>query len=87
VAASYGQYNTHGAHKQLKLLQGLANLLRHQISAIHNQRATHWLKQVTDKYEYCSSHAKDLWEGEWLPWLQINWIRRGSGYERFTLGL
>jgi len=37
VAASYGQYNTHGAHKQLKLLQGLANLLRHQKSAIHQQ--------------------------------------------------
>jgi len=35
-------------------------------------RATHWLKQVTDKYEYCSSQDKDLREGEWLPWLQIN---------------
>ena len=56
MAASYGQYNTHGAQEQLKLLQGLGNLLRHQISALHNKTATHWLKQVTDKYEYCSSH-------------------------------
>ena len=29
---------------------------------------------VTDKYE-CTAvhmHDNDLWEGEWLPWLQIN---------------
>jgi len=32
------QYNTHGVLEQLKLLQGLGiNLLRHQISAIHNK--------------------------------------------------
>jgi len=31
------QYNTHGVHEQLKLLQGLGSLLRHQISAIHNK--------------------------------------------------
>jgi len=36
------------------------------------QKGHSLLKQVTDKYEYCSSHDKDLWEGEWLPWLQIN---------------
>ena len=40
--------------------EGQANLLRHQISAVHNERATRWLEQVTDKYGYCSSHDKDL---------------------------
>jgi len=38
VAAIYiWQYNTHGEKEQLKLLQGLGSLLRHQVSAIHNK--------------------------------------------------
>ena len=90
ATASYGQYNTHGVQEQLKLLQGLGSLLRHQISIIHNKGHCS-LANSLNSLVNCSTHTY-LWPvstniNEWWPWLQLQTNWRDSGYERFTLGL
>ena len=67
------QYNTHGVQEQLKLLQGLGSLLRHQVSAIHNKSALFPWKDPC--HVNCSTHMY-LWPvlaNVWLTWLQTNW--------------
>ena len=52
--------------QQLKLLQGLGNLLRAQ--TVYMKTAAHMTRIFgTDSlYEYCSSHDRDLCEGTML---------------------
>ena len=58
------QYNTHGVQEQLKLLQGLGSLLRHQISAIHNKRALFPCLSCELQYSYLSVTCFN--HNEWL---------------------
>ena len=79
------QYNTHGVQEQLKFLQGLGSLLRHQISAIHNKGHCSLPKNLVMRSAVLIPICDLFNHNEWLPWLQTNW--RGGGSWWFTLGL
>ena len=49
-------------HPEPLSLQSVCNQGKHSL----------WLKQVTDKYEYCSSHDKDLCKGTTIAFL-LSW--------------
>jgi len=62
-------YNTHGVQEQLKLLQGLGSLLRHQINAIHNKVTKILVLWTAVLYLSVTCFNRN----KWSPWMQTTW--------------